>query len=95
MKSIKGVAQFEPMSRFEIWWDDVIITKVIRLGRRISDRVTGRQWKKIGVSVDIQDPIGNIARERRISRRRAGKIFNQEIEKMARSVRTRIAALTW
>jgi len=37
----------KPMSRFRIWWDDAVLMKSIRVWRSVSNKIAGREWKKI------------------------------------------------
>jgi len=37
----------KPMSRFIIWRDDAVLMKSIRVWRSVSNKIAGREWKKI------------------------------------------------
>ena len=85
----------KPMSKFKIWWDDAVLMKIIRLWRKISDKITGRKWKKLELAEPEDDLIGEIIKRYHVSHRRANEIFNCEIREMVKSIHAKMSVLTW
>ena len=83
------------IGKFKIWWDDAVLMKIIRLWRKISDKITGRKWKKLELAEPEDDLIGEIIKRYHVSHRRANEIFNCEIREMVKSIHAKMSVLTW